>query len=484
MSRKLTISRAAMLLGTSRAALQRLVGSGALNASDGLLSTDDLLRLFPDLELESHGILEKVDHIREHAFGRRVRSHVLPSSEVLAQRLFAQSRELAEVRAHLQAYHRLVADALTLADTSPDVAALRELLANGLAAVLGRDSASVLEVMDDMARVVSATVVVRPSGHEFQLSGNDSLLDAGLKSGIGLAYGCGSGNCGLCKARVVSGEVRRIKPTDYSLSEAERAQGHLLMCAFTAQTDLVLEAIEADGPADIPQQEIVTRVRRIETAGPNTIELHVQTPRSDRLRFLAGQSIWLGVATTDADVSGLLSLANCPCDDRDLVFHVARESDDDLSRLVFAGALSRNDEITVRGPEGDFVLPPQCAQPLLFIAIDTGYAPVKSLVEHALAAEWSDRIRLWRVATRADGNYLDKACIAWADALDEFDYDGRCADDAAAATTDIMARLMAQGESLADTRVFVAGPTLLLETIASAVESGTIRVAGWHALPV
>ena len=47
--------------------------------------------------------------IREESFGRRVREHVLPSPEILSQRLFAQSLELAEMRRHLQAYHALVA---------------------------------------------------------------------------------------------------------------------------------------------------------------------------------------------------------------------------------------------------------------------------------------------------------------------------------------------------------------------------------------
>ena len=47
---------------------------------------------------------ERVTRIKEQAFGRRVREHLLPSQDVLAQRLFAQSEELADVRRHLQKY--------------------------------------------------------------------------------------------------------------------------------------------------------------------------------------------------------------------------------------------------------------------------------------------------------------------------------------------------------------------------------------------
>ncbi len=47
-------------------------------------------------------------HIRDEAFGRRVRERLLPSQEVLAQRLFHQSQDLADVQRHLQRYHALV----------------------------------------------------------------------------------------------------------------------------------------------------------------------------------------------------------------------------------------------------------------------------------------------------------------------------------------------------------------------------------------
>jgi CDP-4-dehydro-6-deoxyglucose reductase len=63
--------------------------------------------LYPN-PLEESGLLERVAQIRDEAFGKRLRERLLPSQEVLAQRLFAQSQELADVRVHLQRYHSLV----------------------------------------------------------------------------------------------------------------------------------------------------------------------------------------------------------------------------------------------------------------------------------------------------------------------------------------------------------------------------------------
>ena len=108
MSHQVTVWRAAQLVGVARGVLQQQVRDGALVLSDGMVTTDALLRLYPGAQLEESGLLERVAQIRDEAFGRRVRERMLPSQEVLAQRLFAQTQELADVRRHLQRYHGLV----------------------------------------------------------------------------------------------------------------------------------------------------------------------------------------------------------------------------------------------------------------------------------------------------------------------------------------------------------------------------------------
>ena len=57
-----------------------------------------------------------------------------------------------------------------------------------------------------------------------------------------------------------------------------------------------------DRPEDIPAQTIVTGVRAVRALAPDTMLLHLQTPRTNRLRFLAGQCVTLGVAGSGGDV--------------------------------------------------------------------------------------------------------------------------------------------------------------------------------------
>lgn len=462
MAQLLTLSRAARLVGASRGALQQKVRSGELAAFDGMVSADDLLRLYPDIKLEEEGGFERVMQIKEHAFGKRVRERLLPSQEVLAQRAFEQSAELADLRAHLQRYHAMTVrlrsrieedGARAPGEARALLAELGEFLDGELAAVLRHEAApNALAVMDDMLRVMSAHVVLHPSGHEFFVDGADTLLDAALRSGLAVNYGCSNGNCGLCKVRVVSGQVQKVRPHDYVLSEAEKSQGYTLLCCHTAVGDLVVEALETSGTGDIPQQQIVAQVRALTKLDGDLALLHLQTPRNNRLRFLAGQQVTLASGETSAQ----LPVASCPCDDRNLHFHIPHDPQDAFVGRVFS-ALKTGDPVTVFGPWGDFVLRTDSPRPLLFLACDTGFAPIKGLLEHAQALDTVERMHLYWLATRTSGHYLANLCRSWADALDNFRYSLLTAADGASGAEALVRQLRADHADFAGFDLYLAG---------------------------
>jgi len=462
MSRRLSVARAAYLIGVPRGVLQRMIHAGELQAYDGLIDLAELQRLFPSVSPEEAGALERVQAIREESFGKRVRERMLPSQEVLAQRLFAQSRELTEMRGMTQSYHRLVQEVRRRIDAlSSDDSRLRPLgdfIGRELAQLLGEESSAPLETMAAMLEVISAQVTVRPSGHQFVLEGNESILQAGLKSGLCFSYGCSSGNCGLCKARLIAGELRQIQQAEYRLSEVERQQGYTLLCAHTAVSDVVIETLEASGPQDIPQQDIVCTVRAITDLAPNTRLLHLQTPRSNRLRFLAGQSVTLGVVTPGGDVQQAFALASCPCDERNLHIHVGRGQDGSVTALLFDGQLKPNSAVNVRGPLGDFVVDADSTRPALFVACDTGFGPVKSLIEHLIASEQAETFALYWLATGADGHYLLNQCRAWEAAFDNFTFTALGDESASGGAVRAVDAVRSAHADLAPFDCFVAGP--------------------------
>lgn len=483
MAHWVTVWRAAQLVGVPRGVLQQQVRSGAIALADGLVSTEALLALYPQTQLEASGMLERVTQIRTEAFGRRVRERLLPSQEVLAQRLFEQGQELADVRRHLQRYHalvlslreRLAALKQEAGGSDPRLDTLHRELSDGLARALATESVDLLDVMDDVLKVMSAQVTLRPSGHQFTVEGHDTLLQAGVRAGLKLNYGCGNGSCGMCKMRLVDGQVVRTLHTDYALSEAEKAQGWLLACAHTAASaQLTLESLEARGPADIPEQHIVAQLRAVRDLAPDTRLLHLQAPRSHRLRFLAGQSVTLGVAKGE-DASATLPIASCPCDDRNLLFFVPRAADDAFARYVFSEGCRSGDAINLRGPVGEFVLA-DGQRPLVFVACDTGFAPVKSLIEHALSLDAAPSLSLFWLATRPDGHFLANQCRAWSEALDLFEYTLFTDADARAGARQITDAVRADLFDI-DCDFYVAGPAAFVESVRDGLHGAGIPPA-------
>jgi CDP-4-dehydro-6-deoxyglucose reductase len=297
MPQLLTISRAARLAGVTRSALQKKIRNSELSTFEGDIAITDLLRAYPETKIDDTSMLEKVEQIKAEAFKNRGRREepALPTPEVLVARLTTLSKELIEVKSELKRYFELL-ETLTqkLGDTEKtddanrrtSIQALQEWLKTEMASRSKTVTEPTMQLLakDTVLRIMAAHVKMIPSGHEFFVEGKDSILEAALRNGLALNYGCDSGNCGLCKARIVSGEVHKIRHHDYVISEAEKNMGYKLMCSHTALTDLVIEAAEAHSVADIPLQQVDTKVKQLEYLADNLLVLHLQTPRTHRHR--------------------------------------------------------------------------------------------------------------------------------------------------------------------------------------------------------
>ena len=91
----ITLSRAARLIGVIRSELQKRIQNGELSSFDGMVTVDDLLLAYPDAQLEDEVEYQRVSHIKERAFGKRVFERALPEAEVLAARVTELSTALA-----------------------------------------------------------------------------------------------------------------------------------------------------------------------------------------------------------------------------------------------------------------------------------------------------------------------------------------------------------------------------------------------------
>ena len=51
-----------------------------------------------------------------------------------------------------------------------------------------------------------------PSGRSLDVLDGETLLNAAIREGIGLPYGCRDGACGSCKSKLLEGRVARKRP--------------------------------------------------------------------------------------------------------------------------------------------------------------------------------------------------------------------------------------------------------------------------------
>jgi CDP-4-dehydro-6-deoxyglucose reductase len=217
------------------------------------------------------------------------------------------------------------------------------------------------------------------------------------------------------------------------------------------------------------------RVRGVQPLAEDTLLLHLQTPRTNRLRFLAGQSVTLFGGAGGIDAQHAYPIASCPCDDRNLHFHIARDPADALAELLHGGAFRAGDSLTLWGPSGEFVLA-QSERPLTFVACATGFAPIKSLIEHAMAVEATESISLDWLALRPGGHYLANQCRAWAAAFDDFRYAAHTASDPAAGARALVADLAAAVQ-LPARDVYVAGPGAFVDAAVPALHAAGAAAA-------
>jgi len=85
-------------------------------------------------------------------------------------------------------------------------------------------------------------VLFRIDGAEHRVTTrpDETLLDAGLRADLELAYSCTMGGCGACMSRA-SGAVTMEEPN--CLTEAERAEGYILPCVSRATEPVTLEVV-------------------------------------------------------------------------------------------------------------------------------------------------------------------------------------------------------------------------------------------------
>jgi CDP-4-dehydro-6-deoxyglucose reductase len=265
---------------------------------------------------------------------------------------------------------------------------------------------------------LSNLIHIEPSGHELHAEPDESVLDAALRQGLALPYGCRNGACRSCKARVLEGQVDYPDGLPKSLTPLDTAQGFALLCMAHPTTDLRIEVEEIDSEQKIVVRNLPCRVAQKRQLAHDVIGLELMLPASERLQYLPGQ--YVDVLLRDGRRRAF-SLANAPREDDRLELQIRHVPGGTFSEYVFHH-LKERALLRLRGPLGSFYLRKKDHQPVILMAGGTGFAPVKAIVEGALAGGFPGKIHLyWGVRARRD-LYMHDLASAWAAGHDGLAY--------------------------------------------------------------
>ncbi|MDC8785069.1 CDP-6-deoxy-delta-3,4-glucoseen reductase [Roseateles koreensis] len=245
-------------------------------------------------------------------------------------------------------------------------------------------------------------ITVQPSGRAFDVERDETILGAAIRGGIGLPYGCRDGACGSCKSRLVEGRVIHGAHQAKTLTEAEEAQGMILTCCATPQTDCVIEARTVPGAGEFPVLKLPSRVLSLEKPSVDVAVLKLQLPATQNFQFHAGQYVEF-ILRDGARRS--YSMANAPHNlgsPAAIELHIRHMPGGKFTDHVFS-ALKEKDILRMEGPFGSFFLREDSAKPIILLASGTGFAPIKAIIERIQHLEQTRPITLyWGCRSKAD----------------------------------------------------------------------------------
>lgn len=248
-----------------------------------------------------------------------------------------------------------------------------------------------------------------PGDQTFSATDDESLLDAALGAGLLLPHGCRDGACGACKARITKGRIEQGTVAESALSAVERETGYALLCKARARSDLVIEVRGVTRADDIVPQRMPCRVQELQRVAEDVMVLKARLPASHTFRFHAGQ--YIDVLLPDGRRRSF-SIANAPHQNEHLELHIRHVPGGHFTGQVF-GAMQVRDILRIEGPLGSFFLREDRDRPIVLLAGGTGFAPVKSIVEHVIASGNPRRLMLYWGARTREGLYMHDLGSSW-----------------------------------------------------------------------
>lgn len=301
-----------------------------------------------------------------------------------------------------------------------------------------------------------------PSGEQFEVDPDESVLDAALRAGLNLPHSCKAGRCGSCRARILAGTVHYPRDRPPGLAEDEQRDGYALLCQARADGPLAVETRSIESVTDVQIKSLPCRVQRLRLLAPDVMGMWLRLPAIEPFHWHAGQYV-------DVMLAGgrrrSFSLANPPHDGSLLELHVRRTGSGEFTEQVF-GSMTEGTLLRIEGPLGQLAYRPGSGRVLL-VGGGTGYAPLKAILRHVLETGLEREVTLYW-GGRNPGDLYEHGWLVELGARDaRFTYRPVVSDAPAAGCRHGMVHeaVLAELPALGDLDIYAAGPPAMVDAV-------------------
>ena len=252
-------------------------------------------------------------------------------------------------------------------------------------------------------------VTVPSTGHEFYTKEKETILEAALRQGVGLPYGCRNGACGKCAGELLSGNVSYEANSLRGDAIVQRESGKTLFCQAKATSDIEISVREIIKSQDIEIKILPCRVEKKQLLTHDVMKIELKLPETERLQFLAGQ--YIEFILRDGKRRAF-SIANAPHNDELIELHIRHVPDGQFGDYVFDG-LEEKTLMRIEGPFGNYFLREDTNRPVILVGGGTGFAPLKGMLEHAFHIGLERPIHLFCGVRAYRDLYMDEMVQGW-----------------------------------------------------------------------
>jgi CDP-4-dehydro-6-deoxyglucose reductase len=251
-------------------------------------------------------------------------------------------------------------------------------------------------------------VHIKPSGLSLTVKPGETILAAALRQNYQFPHSCRNGICGTCKGKLLDGKVDYGDKPIYALSEQEREEGGALFCSAKPLSDLIIHVDEVAGPEHIEVQTLTCVIKSYKQLAPTVWQVFLQAQEAKPI-YRAGQ--YLEILHRDGSPRPF-SIANAPNPEGIIELHI-RHTPGNAYTVELMAEIQQYQPLRIKLPYGDCIYPKELEVKTILLAGGTGFAPMKAILEEAIAKELKQPILCYWGAQSLQDLYLHELISTW-----------------------------------------------------------------------